>query len=70
MADLVIETPWAVTCFNHGKVFLSQRQDRSQLLRSNDLWRCPHCGETAPWDDDNYDDYQDAAEARRENEKR
>jgi hypothetical protein len=48
-------TPWQVLCPNHGKVALTKEQYIAQMSAPDRLWICPHCGELAPWDDDNYE---------------
>lgn len=47
-------TPYAVLCDNHGQQFLTLKQYDHQMSRPNSLWMCPRCGESAHWDDDEY----------------
>lgn len=49
------ETPWAVLCHIHGQVFLDKVEYLRQMNQPNQLWHCPKCGETADWDDDNFE---------------
>ncbi len=56
MSCLVAQrTPYAVLCDDHGQQFLTEKEYVHQMRRSNALWRCPICGESAYWDDDEYD---------------
>ena len=48
-------TPWAVICRNHGQQFLTEEQYERQLDRPDSLWTCPVCGDSATWDDDNFE---------------
>lgn len=48
-------TPYAVLCEAHGQQFLTEEQYAHQMSRPDALWRCPRCGESAYWDDDEYD---------------
>lgn len=48
-------TPYAVLCNDHGQQFLTHEQYLRQLNRSDSLWACPRCGESAHWDDDEYE---------------
>ena len=49
------ETPWAVTCDEHGLVFLTQEEYSKQMKVPSKTWRCPICREEAIWDDENYE---------------
>jgi hypothetical protein len=49
------KTPWAVFCPHHGQVFLSLEMYIAQLDRPDSVWCCPKCGESAEWDDTNYE---------------
>ena len=51
-----VRTPYMVHCVEHGGVYLSREEYRQQLIRANDTWRCPMCGRSASWDDDNYEE--------------
>lgn len=53
------ETPWAVTCPSHGKVFLDKSEYLKQLNNSNSEWKCPKCNSVSDWDDDHYETYWD-----------
>lgn len=48
-------TPFAVLCDDHGQQFLTEEEYSRQLSRSDALWTCPRCGESAYWDVDEYD---------------
>jgi len=53
-------TPWAVRCYfcepeGGHLVYLDREEYIAQLSRPDSRWSCPRCGETAPWDDANYD---------------
>ena len=48
-------TPFAVLCDDHGQQFLTEEQYLRQLNRPDWFWTCPRCGESAHWDDDEYD---------------
>jgi hypothetical protein len=50
------ETPWAVICPKHGRVFLSEQEYIAQMRRADRLWECL-CGREAEWDDANYDEH-------------
>jgi hypothetical protein len=49
------KTPFAVLCDDHGQRFLTHEQYLRQLNRPDSLWACPACGESAHWDDDEYE---------------
>ena len=49
------KTPWAVICQNCGQVHLSAAEYEEQLMRPDDTWRCPDCGEPAEFDDVTYE---------------
>lgn len=48
-------TPYAVRCPSHGQVFLDREEYMQQLSAPYDRWRCPCCGDTAWWDDGNFE---------------
>lgn len=48
-------TPYAVLCDDHGQQFLTAEEYDYQMSRPDSLWRCPRCGESAHWDDDEYE---------------
>ena len=49
-------TPYMVHCRHGcGPSFLTDGEYLRQLDRPDDLWQCPKCGDTASWDDENYD---------------
>jgi hypothetical protein len=54
-----IPSPYAVICLRHGQQFLTRQQYMAQMMHSNSKWSCPVCNDTAEWDDDNFDNYQD-----------
>jgi hypothetical protein len=43
---------YGVICQTHGLRELSEQQYQRQLVRINEVWRCPQCGRAAEWDDD------------------
>lgn len=53
-------TPYAVLCDEHGQRFLTVKQYDHQMSRPDSLWMCPVCGDSAYWDDGNYEEYLDA----------
>lgn len=48
-------TPYAVLCDDHRQQFLTAEEYDYQMSRPDSLWRCPRCGESAYWDDDEYE---------------
>lgn len=48
-------TPYAVLCDDDGQQFLTEEQYSHQLDRPDSFWSCPRCGESAHWDDDEYE---------------
>lgn len=54
------QTPYAVLCDDHGQQFLTAEEYDYQMSRPDSLWRCPRCGESAHWDDDEYEASLDA----------
>lgn len=56
------ETPWAVHCLNHGKVFLTNHDYNQQMNNANRLWRCPICNEEGAFDDGQYEKYLEEEE--------
>lgn len=52
-------TPYAVHCWQCGKVYLTYEEYTWQMWDANHLWCCPCCGETAHWDDDNFELYSE-----------
>lgn len=48
-------TPWAVSCPNHGQIFLTQMEYDRQMDDKNIGWICP-CGQLADFDRDNWED--------------
>ena len=52
-------TPWAITCHEHGLVFLTREEYNFQLDHPNAKWICPVCNRYSYWDDDNYEDALD-----------
>ena len=53
------ETAWRVQCWQCGPVCLTRDQYTRQMMAANSLWACPQCGETASWDDDWYEEWQE-----------
>lgn len=47
-------SPWAVICEEHGQMFLSKENYMKQLSNPDALWKCPICGVSASFDDENY----------------
>jgi len=58
-------TPWAIRCFTHGQVFLTNHAYNQQMQREDAGWVCPLCGERAGFDDANYDTAMSELEALR-----
>lgn len=52
-------TAYAIRCPNHGQVFLTKEGYDVQMNRANSRWACPMCGESASWDDNNYDAFNE-----------
>lgn len=52
-------TPRAVNCIECGFVYLSELQYAYQMDRPDSTWRCPVCGGSAGWSDDNYESYRE-----------
>jgi hypothetical protein len=52
-----IQTPWMITCPNHGQVFLTSEEYMDQMYQPDTFWECPICGESSEWNDENYDQY-------------
>jgi hypothetical protein len=48
-------TPYAVLCDDHGQQFLTEKEYDYHMRRLDTLWKCPRCGESAYWDDDEYE---------------
>jgi hypothetical protein len=48
-------TVYPLNCKTHGTVYLSEPEYMRQLMRPNDLWVCPICGQAAEWDDTLYE---------------
>jgi len=61
MKERGIKSPYAVLCdHDEGeteRVYLTEAQYNAQMKKPDSLWRCPHCGLSADWDDDNYENY-------------
>lgn len=64
-------TAYAIRCRYHGIVYLTPECYKEQMMRANDVWRCPHfcmepedikdmtigvCGASAEFQDDIYED--------------
>ena len=59
------ETPYAVHCPKHGKVYLTQGEYGRQLSKPDSGWTCPVmsadpeefglCGRYSDWDDNQYE---------------
>lgn len=48
-------SPYVVLCDDHGQQFLTAEEYDYQMSRPDSPWRCPRCGESAQWDDDEYE---------------
>lgn len=48
-------TPYRVACPTHGRVYLTAREYHRQMMKADEKWVCPDCGETADFDDENYE---------------
>ena len=59
-------TPWAVYCYAHGRVYLTNHEYNRQMHFANRGWVCPICGDFASFDDDNFDNATDELEEGRE----
>lgn len=63
LAESATPTPYAVLCTEGfiegtegcGLVYMTEACYEAQVMRPNSLWRCPRCGNSAQWDDDNYE---------------
>lgn len=53
-------TPWAIICSTDGQVFLTYEEYDRQINHPNSFWQCPRCGDSAGWDDDNYEKHLNA----------
>lgn len=51
-------TPYAVICPSCGKRYMTYDEYIRQLSMPNAFWICPTCGDTADWDDDNYEAHE------------
>lgn len=53
------KTPWAVTCSEHGAIFLTSHEYKKQLRSAeNCMWLCPTCGRVAIFDEANLREYR------------
>jgi hypothetical protein len=59
--EKIPETPWAVYCKFHGKVFYTKEQYHAQMMRPDKTWACPKpgCKGLCLWDDDNHEKYME-----------
>lgn len=57
IAESSIPTPYAVTCRDHGLVYMCYEFYMDQLNSPNSRWLCPVCFNEASWSDANYDEY-------------
>lgn len=51
-----IESPYAVLCYSHGKIYLTSAQYDHQMNNPDSKWTCT-CGAEAVWDDENYKEW-------------
>ncbi|HUU95091.1 MAG TPA: hypothetical protein VM487_05075 [Phycisphaerae bacterium] len=51
-----VPTPYRVHCWTHGAIYLTEREYTRQMWNADSLWKCPDCGGSATWDDNNYED--------------
>ena len=56
------ENEAVVICPDHGQVVLPKSDYMYQLSRPDSFWKCPLCGTTSAWDDDNYDAWVEKTE--------
>jgi hypothetical protein len=59
-------TPWAVTCREHGLVYMVRELYMDQLFAVNSKWVCPICFREASWSDENYDAHCEREMAERD----
>lgn len=57
-------TPWRLRCPTHGFVFLTEEQYSAQMLKPNNVWKCPHCFASSSWDDAWYEKVPDSTFAK------
>jgi len=50
-----VPTRYAVICQVHGRVYMTKEEYDRQIWDADDLWKCPECGSTATFDNENYD---------------
>ena len=58
-----IPTAYAVICKGKldagcGRVYLTKQEYSRQMLRVHDFWRCPQCGSTGLFDDNNLEEWE------------
>ena len=51
--------PYVVICPEHKHMVMSQEEYMAQMYKPNELWKCPICGQTAYWSDDDYEAWCD-----------
>jgi hypothetical protein len=52
--------PYAVSCREHGLVYLTEAEYDAQMDDPDEEWRCPHCGRKSEWSDENFDRWEQA----------
>lgn len=51
-----VKTPYAVHCETGcGQSFLTEEEYLRQLNKPDSVWQCPRCGDSAGFDDENFD---------------
>lgn len=63
-----LTTPWRVRCPVHGPVCLTEEDYAFQMSRPNALWSCPIDLKTSQWDDEWFENYQDASSSEDEDD--
>jgi hypothetical protein len=66
-----VRTPYAVFCDGPdytiapgcGLVYMTEQQYEAQMSRPDALWRCPRCNGDARFDDENYEESLESADA-------
>ena len=49
------DSPYAILCFYHGRVYLSDYEYNQQMQFADARWVCPLCGHIADFDDDTFE---------------
>lgn len=48
-------SPWAVICPRHGRVYMTREVYELQLRAHDSLWLCPQCGQESTFDDETWE---------------